>query len=92
MTRPKQGFGFPIARWLRTDLAKFLTTLFKESRFVELGIFRQEEIDRLVSEHISGKADHNFRIWILLNLEIWHRMCFEGQSPEEMRAFIDKRL
>ena len=90
--RPKQGFGFPIARWLRTDLAKFLTTLFKESRFVELGIFRQEEIDRLVSEHISGKADHNFRIWILLNLEIWHRMCFEGQSPEEMRAFIDKRL
>lgn len=89
--RPKQGFGFPIARWLRTDLAKLLTTLFRESRFVALGIFRQEEIDRLVSEHISGKADHNFRLWILLNLEIWYRMCFEGCSTSDMREFIDAR-
>ncbi len=89
--RPKQGFGFPIARWLRTDLAKLLTTLFRESRLVELGIFRQEEIDRLVSEHISGKADHNFRLWILLNLEIWYRMCFEGSSTSDMREFIDAR-
>lgn len=90
--RPKQGFGFPIARWLRTDLANFLSTLFKESRFVEMGVFRKEEIDRLVTEHVGGKADHNFRLWILLNLEIWHRMCFEGQTPAELREFIDKRL
>jgi len=54
--RPKQGFGFPIARWLRTDLAKFMQALFSESRFVALGIFRQEAINRLVAEHISGKS------------------------------------
>jgi asparagine synthase (glutamine-hydrolysing) len=90
--RPKQGFGFPIARWLRTDLAVFLQKLFAESRFVELGIFNQAEIDRLVTEHISGKADHNFRIWILLNLEIWYRMCFDGASVSEMQSFIDQRL
>ena len=89
--RPKQGFGFPIARWLRTDLAKFMTELFRESRFVALGIFRQEEIDRLASEHISGKADHNFRLWILMNLEIWYRMCFEDCSTSDMREFIDAR-
>jgi len=89
--RPKQGFGFPIARWLRTDLAKFMQTLFSESRFVALGIFHQEAIDRLVNEHISGKADHNFRLWILINLEIWYRMCFEGQTVEDMHVFIDTR-
>ncbi|MGI5867876.1 MAG: asparagine synthase (glutamine-hydrolyzing) [Kiritimatiellia bacterium] len=87
--RPKQGFGFPIARWLRTDLAPFMQALFKQSRFVALGIFRQEEIDRLVNEHVSGKADHNFRLWILINLEIWHRMCFEGRTADDMRGFID---
>ncbi len=90
--RPKQGFGFPIARWLRTDLAVFLQKLFVESRFVELGIFNQAEIDRLVNQHISGKADHNFRLWILLNLEIWYRVCFEGSSVAEMQTFIDQRL
>ncbi len=87
--RPKQGFGFPIARWLRGDLANFQRNLFRQSRFVELGLFRQEAIDRLVNEHIGGKADHNFRLWILINLEIWHRMCFEGKSAGEMREFID---
>ena len=86
--RPKQGFGFPIAKWLRTDLAQFQRNLFKQSRFVELGLFRQEAINRLVDEHIGGKADHNFRIWILINLEIWHRMCIEGKTAGEMKDFI----
>lgn len=86
--RPKQGFGFPIARWLRGDLANFQRNLFKQSRMVELGLFRQAEIDRLVEEHIGGKADHNFRLWILINLEIWHRMRFEGKSAGEMHEFI----
>ncbi len=87
--RPKQGFGFPIAKWLRGDLAAFQRNLFKQSRFVERGLFRQEAIDRLVEEHIGGKADHNFRLWILINLEIWHRMAFEGMSVPDAKAFID---
>lgn len=87
--RKKQGFGFPIARWLRGDLANFQRNLFKQSRFVELGLFNQSAIDRLVNEHIGGKADHNFRLWMLINLEIWYRMGFEGASAESMRDFID---
>lgn len=88
--RPKQGFGFPIAKWLRTDLANFQRNLFKQSRLVELGLFRQEAIDRLVEEHIGGKADHNFRIWILINLEFWHRMCIEGWSIGKCRELIGR--
>lgn len=90
--RPKQGFGFPIAKWLRTDLAQFQRNLFKQSRFVELGLFRQEEIDRLMNEHIGGKADHNFRLWILINLEIWHRMCIEGESIGSCHELIAKLM
>ncbi len=86
--RKKQGFGFPIARWLRGDLKDFQKRLFRQSRFVELGLFRQEAIDRLVAEHVGGKADHNFRLWMLINLEIWHRQCIEGRSVGEMKEFI----
>ena len=86
--RKKQGFGFPIARWLRGDLKDFQQRLFKQSRFVELGLFNQEAIDRLVAEHVGGKADHNFRLWMLINLEIWHRQCIEGKTPGEMKDFI----
>jgi asparagine synthase (glutamine-hydrolysing) len=87
--RQKQGFGFPIGIWLRTDLANFLKNLFQQSRFVELGIFDADYIQQLLDEHISGKADHNFRIWILLNLEIWYRLYFENETVESMTAFID---
>ena len=86
--REKQGFGFPIARWMRTDLKDFLTNLFKNSRFVELGIFDQEYINLLLNEHLSGKRDHNFRLWILLNLEIWYKIFFEKYSIEGSKEYI----
>ncbi len=90
--REKQGFGFPIARWMRTDLNIFLRNLFAESRFVELGVFRKETIDRYLEEHLSGQSDHNFRLWILLNLELWYRLYFEEQSVDDLQALTDKLM
>jgi asparagine synthase (glutamine-hydrolysing) len=90
--REKQGFGFPIALWLRNDLGHFLRNLFAESHFVQAGIFDATVIQTLLDEHLSGKADHNFRLWILLNLELWHRMYFEGLSVDEMRGLTDQMM
>ncbi len=86
----KQGFRFPLGIWFRTDLKNFLLNLFEQSRFVELGIFEKSYIDQILEEHISGKVDHNYRIWVLLNLEYWYRMYFEGESIESMKAFSDE--
>ncbi len=90
--RKKQGFGFPIALWMRTDLKQFLQRLFDESRFIELGIFERDYVQRLVNEHLSGRMDHNFRLWILLNLEMWYRIYFEGQDGDAMREFTDRLM
>ena len=84
----KQGFRFPLGIWFRTDLKDMLRSLFSQSRFVELGIFEKDYIDMLLEEHIAGHVDHNYRIWLLLNLEIWYRLFFEGETIESMRAFI----
>lgn len=86
----KQGFRFPLGIWFRTDLKDFLLNLFEQSRFVELGIFDKTYIDQILDEHISGKIDHNYRIWVLLNLEYWYRMYFEGETVESMIAFSDE--
>ena len=90
--REKQGFGFPIALWLRDELSGFLRNLFAESRFIQAGIFEKQTVHMLIEEHLSGKADHNFRLWILLNLELWYRMYFEAMSIEEMRGFTDRLI
>lgn len=84
----KQGFRFPLGIWFRTDLKDMLRSLFSQSRFVELGIFQQDCIDGLLNEHIAGKVDHNYRIWLLLNLEIWYRLYFENETIDSMRELI----
>jgi len=85
----KQGFRFPLGIWFRTELKDFLRRLFAQSRFVELGLFEPAYIEQLLDEHIAGKVDHNYRIWVLLNLEFWYRMYFDGMTVDDMREFTD---
>jgi asparagine synthase (glutamine-hydrolysing) len=86
--RRKQGFGFPLGTWMRTDLAGVLERLLGNSRFAELGIFHQEQVNSLVSEHMAGKVDHSYRLWILLNLEILQRLYFEGDSVDSVSDLL----
>jgi asparagine synthase (glutamine-hydrolysing) len=90
--RKKQGFGFPLGIWMRTELRNFLRNLFDQSRFVEMGVFNHDYVNRISQEHISGKADHNFRLWILINLEIWYRLFYENETVESMSEFIDQLM
>jgi asparagine synthase (glutamine-hydrolysing) len=82
--RPKQGFGFPIAHWLRNELRGYLLSMAGESRMVDLGIFERAAVERLVNEHLSGRVDHNFRLWILINIELWYQINIEGQSAANL--------
>jgi asparagine synthase (glutamine-hydrolysing) len=92
INRQKQGFGFPLAIWMRTDLKDFLERLFAQSRFVEIGVFNRDYMLRLLDEHLSGRVDHNFRLWILLNLEFWYRMYFDQDSLESLAEFTDRLM
>lgn len=86
--RPKQGFGFPVGLWLRKDLAMLVDRRVRHSRLVDAGIFRQDAIERLLQEHMSGNADHNYRLWLLLCLDIWYEIHIEGRAVEPVRDDI----
>jgi asparagine synthase (glutamine-hydrolysing) len=90
--RKKQGFTFPLGHWMREDLRGFIQKLFAQSRFVQHGLFDQSYIDKLFAEHVSGAADHNYRLWILINLEFWYRLYIENESLDSMREFTDELL
>ena len=90
--RPKQGFGFPLALWMKDELKIFLINLFKDPYFVKIGMFDHTFIHKILDEHLQGKRDHNFRIWILLNLELWYRMYFEGESVQETNEYVNSLL
>jgi asparagine synthase (glutamine-hydrolysing) len=89
LSRPKQGFTFPLGRWMRTDLRKFLERLAERSRFVESGVFDAAYVRKLTREHLEGRVDHNYRLWILVNLEFWHRSFIDGESLQSQQERID---
>jgi asparagine synthase (glutamine-hydrolysing) len=90
VTRRKQGFGFPLAFWMRNELSGFLRAVVAESRFVSQGIFEHRYVSELVDQHLAGKRDHNFRLWVILNLEIWHRLYIEGMPMAEVSEWIER--
>jgi len=88
VTRPKRGFGFPLAYWFRHELRGLMTSIVQDSSLVAAGYFRREAMQALLAEHLSGHVDHNYRLWLLLNLELWQRTFVERQSREDLRAFL----
>jgi asparagine synthase (glutamine-hydrolysing) len=70
-TRRKMGFGVPLDRWLRGELAPLVDELLSETAVVRRGWFRPEAVQRLVQEHHTRRFDHSARIWALLMLEKW---------------------
>jgi asparagine synthase (glutamine-hydrolysing) len=92
VSRPKQGFTFPLGKWMRTELRGFLSTLAERSRFVEHGIFNADYVRKITREHLDGHTDHNYRLWILINLEFWYRSFIDGESLASQREHIDSLI
>ncbi len=79
-SRGKMGFGVPIARWLREDLAPFAEQTLLRSETVLNRVFSTPSVEQLLTEHRSGKADRAYTIWTLLCFELWARE-FDPQLP-----------
>lgn len=88
--RPKQGFMFPLAYWFRNELAPFLQEFLLDSFFVGEGLFREEAVLRLLEEHRRSRVDHHVRLWMLLNLEIWHQMYIQREEPLQISECITR--
>ncbi len=82
--RQKMGFPTPWAYWLGGEQLDQLERMLLEQRTMDRNYFRPEVVKALFAEHRAGARDHGNRIWRLLNLEIWERVCLEGDPVEEV--------
>ena len=80
MDRPKQGFAVPLRAWFRNELRDLPGEILLDRRAKERGYFRPGEVERLISEHRREAADHSLRLWVLLQLEMWHREVADSTS------------
>jgi asparagine synthase (glutamine-hydrolysing) len=82
LSRRKKGFPVPVGRWLRGRFAPLLEDLVLGPRARQRRLFEPEAVSRLVQEHRAGLAEHGDRLWLLMNLELWHRIFVDGEDHE----------
>src|SRR5438132_10490992 len=76
--RKKAGFGAPIRSWLRGALRPMVEDLLSEETIRRRGLFRPEEVRRIIDANLSGREDFNLQVFQLLNLELWMRAFIDG--------------
>ncbi len=69
--RPKQGFGMPVASWLRGSLQSWADELLDAQRLTRQGLLRPEPVRRMWDAHQAGRRDHHAELWNLLMFQTW---------------------
>jgi asparagine synthase (glutamine-hydrolysing) len=67
LSAPKRGFGIPVSRWLRNELAPETRQLPEKLRRSRLQKLLSPEATELITrEHLAGRADHGQLLWALM--------------------------
>lgn len=90
--REKQGFMFPIAYWFRNELGSFVHNYLSDSHLVTSGLFKKEKVLQLLEEHVQQKRDNHVRLWMLLNIEVWHQLYIQQYPVGEVRKRLESYL
>jgi len=71
--RPKQGFTVPVGIWLRGPLKEWAEDLLDPRTLAGGGVFKPRVIRQLWKEHLSGRRNHDGKLWPVLMYEAWRR-------------------
>ena len=74
--RKKKGFTVPIEQWFRGPLREEIAQAVTGERLTSTGYFQRKELERLVTEHQSGRSNYTGVLWAL--------MIFDGFLQREM--------
>lgn len=71
--RAKRGFGVPLDRWFREDLAPYVDATLRARDARLRSHVDGRVLDRLLDEHARGTRQHGHALWTLLTLEVFLR-------------------
>jgi asparagine synthase (glutamine-hydrolysing) len=85
LRKPKQGFASALPYLLKDEYIRIFEHVLKNSRLIDCGILNAAPIQTLLQSHMAGRADHGNRLWLLVNLEAWHRIHIDQQDAQDFR-------
>jgi asparagine synthase (glutamine-hydrolysing) len=81
--RRKVGFTVPLTRWFTGVLSPMVRGLLLSERALSRGYFDADRLRATVDGHLHQRIDREQALWILIALEIWHRLFVDDDgSPE----------
>lgn len=69
--RPKQGFGVPVALWLRGPLREWGDALLSKDNLRSTGLLAPELVRDIWNEHQQGDHDRAAYLWNIICLQQW---------------------
>ena len=75
--RNKMGFSVPLASWFRGPLRQLLQDKLNGTVLADSGLFNQDYVQSLLTQHQSGRSDHSAPLWSLLMFESFLRQLSE---------------
>lgn len=81
---PKSGFGVPVGEWLRREgpFSKLVDSLLADGRARRRGWFDVDRAARLLVAHRRAERDESELLWGVACLEIYARVCCDGDGIE----------
>jgi asparagine synthase (glutamine-hydrolysing) len=71
------GFGVPLERWFRNELAAYMRDILTDRRTRGRGIFAPAGVEDLVNRYEKGARHLSHQIWALLCFETWARQWLD---------------
>jgi len=84
LSRPKQGFAVPLDRWFRGPLRYRVDALTRKDARISEWVDSQA-VQRITTEHLSGRRNHQDGIWRLVALEGWLTALERGHMVGDER-------
>ena len=79
INKKKIGFNSNISDWLREDkLRLFLKDMINDKNGFFNGYLDGKNAQEIINLHFQGKKRLDILVWMMITLEIWHRVCGEG--------------
>lgn len=70
--RPKQGFGVPIASWLRGPLREWAEELLSERALARCGLLNAKVVRDAWRRHLEGERNVQHPLWVILMFQAWY--------------------
>jgi asparagine synthase (glutamine-hydrolysing) len=85
--RRKIGFVVPLARWFAGPWRGLLSEVLLSARCLDRGHYNPDAVRAVVADCHQGRVEREQGAWMLLALELWHRLYVDDDGSE---AAVDR--